>query len=322
MGPYGEFSRVLSVILGSEITYASISKGKESASGQITLDEMLNVYRVKKLNKDTKIYGLIGNPVEHSLSPRIFNSLFDTPNDNAVYIKFMVDRLEEFLDYFRSMNIGGFSVTMPHKIGIMGYLKNEVNEKARHIGAVNTVVVNNGELIGYNTDCDGAIEALSGKTDLRGKRVVVIGAGGASRAVVCGLAESKSIVTILNRTTEKAKDIAADFGCGYGQLSDLGSIDYDILINVTSVGMGRPEESPVPANLIKEGAIVFDMVYKPLMTRLLREAESKGCTIIDGLEMLINGDLRQFKLWTGRDADGRSVKEMVLSHLENAGYQN
>ncbi len=315
MGSYGQFSRILSVILGSQMTYASISKGKESAKGQLAIKDMLNIYRIKKLNRNTKIAGLIGNPVEHSWSNVMHNAAFDKMNINAVYLKFKVDKLKEFIEYFRSLNILGFSVTIPHKIEVMKYL-DYIDKKAKEIGAVNTVVVKNRKLIGYNTDSDGAMKALKNKTELEGKKVVVLGAGGSARAIAYGLREDNAKVTILNRTTNNAKSMADDFDCNYGSLNDLKHIDYDILINATPVGM-YPDvnKSPISLNFIKKNTVVFDIVFNPYKTKLLKDAEKNGCAIIPGIEMLINGNILQFKLWTGKDAPKQLIRNKAINYL-------
>lgn len=323
MGSYGQFSRILSIILGSQITYASIEKNKESASGQLTIDEMINFYRIKKLNKNTKIVGLIGNPVGHSWSHIIHNVGFDKLNINAVYLKFQVDKLKEFIDYFKKLNTLGFSVTIPHKIEVMKYL-DETDEKAKEIGAVNTILIKNKKLFGYNTDCDGAIKALKSKTDLKNKNAVLLGAGGTTRTLAYGLrGENVNNITILNRTIGKAKIIAEDFDCDYGSLYDLKNIDYDILINTTSVGMFPDiNNSLVQPNLIKKNAVVFDIVFNPYKTKLLKDAGKKDCIIIPGFEMLIYGAMLQFKLWTGKNAPEHLMRKKVMDYLKNASYQN
>ncbi|MBI2101553.1 shikimate dehydrogenase [Candidatus Woesearchaeota archaeon] len=320
MGGYGKFSRILSIILGSQVTYASTGKGKESAGGQLTMNEMVEHYRIKKINKNTKIVGLIGNPVEHSWSHIMHNAAFDRLDINAVYLKFQADKLKEFIEHMKNLDIIGFSVTIPHKVEVMRYL-DEIDKQAKGISAVNTIVVKNGRLIGYNTDCPGAIKSLKRITELKGKNAVVLGAGGAARAIIYGLMENKSNVKILNRTAEKAKLLADYFKCDYGSLDDIKKTDYDILINTTPAGM-HPHigGSPVPPDCIKNGAVVFDMVFNPYKTKLLVEAEKRNCRIIAGFEMLIHGALLQFKLWTGKEAPERLMRLKVMEFLKNAGH--
>ena len=317
MGSYGQFSRILGIILGSCIDYASAENGKGLAAGQLSTEEMNSEYNAMSINKNTKIAGIIGNPVEHSWSHVIYNAAFGKMNINAIYLKFKVDRLGEFIGYFKRLNILGFSVTIPHKVEVMKYLDG-IDEKAKAIGAVNTIVSKNKKLIGYNTDCGGAILALKSKTQLKGKNAVILGAGGSARAIAYGLMENCANVTLLNRTLEKAKSIAGDFGCGFGALSDLSKKDYDILINSTSVGMHpNVNASPIPARMIKKGAVVFDIVFNPLKTKLLKEAERKGCITIPGLEMLLHGNALQFKLWINKEAPFNLMRERALGYAKN-----
>lgn len=319
MGSYGKFGRILSLALGSQVTYASVENGKESASGQPKIHELVSHYRIKKLNKNTKIAGLIGNPVEHSWSDIMHNAGFGKLGINAVYLKFRVDRLREFFGYFRQANALGFSVTIPHKIDVIKYL-DEIDEKAKEIGAVNTIAIRNKKLIGCNTDCGGAMLALKEKTSLKSKNAVILGAGGSARAIAYGLREENAgSITLLNRTVEKAKVAARDFGCGYGPLCDLKNMNYDILINTTSVGMHPDADaSIIPSRLIKKGSVVFDIVFNPFKTKLLKDAEKKGCKIVPGFEMLVNGAMLQFKLWTNKDAPEKLMREKVMEHLKNA----
>lgn len=318
MGPYGEFSRILSIILGSAVTYASISHGKESASSQIALNEMKNVYRIKNLNKNTKIAGLIGNPVEHSWSHIIHNSAFEKLGINAVYLKFRVDKLKEFIEYFRNMNALGFSVTIPHKVQAIDYL-DEIDKTAKAIGAINTIVARNKKFIGYNTDCNAAMHALQEKTVLENKKVVILGAGGSARSIAYGLIENKSDATILSRKIQNAKSLGEYFKCNYGSLNNLKNIDYDILINTTPVGMyPYINASPIPLNLVKKNKVVFDIVFNPYKTKLLEYAKNKGCTTIHGLDMLVNGAALQFKLWTNKDAPQKFMRKKVLDFINNS----
>ena len=321
MGPYGQFSRVLSVILGSKITYASVQSGKESATGQLTISEMLD-YRIKNLNKNTKIFGLIGNPVEHSCSHIIHNASFEKTKTDAVYLKFRVDKLKYFVDYFRKLNSGGFSVTIPHKIEVMRYL-DEIDDKSKEIGAVNTILVEDGKWIGCNTDCDGAMQALKEKTRLKGKKVALLGSGGSARAICYGLKENGADVVILNRTVKNAKLLAERFDCSYQNLYGLNKVKYDILVNTTPIGMyPYIHSSPIKKDSILEGSVVFDIVFNPPKTRLLQDAEKRNCKIVHGIEMLIKGSALQFKLWTGKKAPLKSIRKKVLTNLENDSNQN
>ena len=321
MGSYGQFSRILSLILGSNMTYASLEKGKESADGQLTVRELVEYYRIKQLDNNTKIFGLIGNPVEHSWSHIIHNAAFDRLKINAVYLKFRVDKLQEFIEYFRKLNVGGFSVTIPHKIDVMRYL-DHIDKKAEKIGAVNTIAVKKNKLIGYNTDCDGAVQALNDVVDIRGKQVLVLGTGGAARAIVYGLKENGAKPLVLSRSIEKAAKFAEEFDVHHGRMEDIGKLEYDVLVNATPAGM-YPDvnKSSIPLEFVPSNAVVMDMIFNPHKTKLLKEAARKKCMIVSGIDMLINQAALQFKLWTSKEAPVILMKN-ILNHLKNAGNQN
>ena len=315
MGDYGQFSRILSLIYGSEIAYASANQNS-SAPGQLTSFEMSKIYLAKKLNEKTKIAGLIGNPVEHSFGHIIHNAAFENLGINAVYLKFKVDKLKEFIEYFKDKNVLGFSVTAPHKVEVMKYL-DKIDKKAKKIGAVNTIVAKNRKFYGYNTDCDGAMQALEQKTALKGKNVAVLGAGGASRAIIYGLKEKKSNVTIFNRTADNAKKLAGEFGCNYGLLKDAGKYKYDILINTTPVGMSpNVDRTPIKTQEIGRNTVVFDIIFNPMRTKLLKEAETRGCRTISGFEMFIKQAVLQTKLWAGKNAPENLMRQKVFEYGE------
>jgi len=266
------------------------------------------------LSSNTLIYGIIGNPVRHSLSPIIHNKAFKRIGKDAVYLTFEVNDLQDAIKGIRALGIRGVSVTIPFKSEVISYL-DEVEQTAKKIKAVNTILNNEGVLIGYNTDWIGAIEALKEMTDLDGKRVLILGAGGSARAVVYGLKESGSHVIITNRSPSKAKELAEEFGCMY--LENALILGVDIVINCTPVGMYPMEkETPLPKEALREGMIVMDLVYYPLRTRLLKEAEEMGCKTIDGLSMLSHQAALQFRLWTGIKPNIREIKNDLKEALE------
>lgn len=324
MGESGLISRILAQKFGSYMTFASLEKGKESAPGQITIYELLNLYHFKRTNTETKIYGLIGNPVAHSISPSIHNTAFAEKGLNWVYIPFKTENVTTTFSGLKEIDIQGCSVTIPHKQSIMELL-NEIDPLARRIGAVNTVVNRNGKFWGYNTDCDAAIVALKevvgqGNLSLKGKTILVVGAGGASRAIAFGLHKEGANVIITNRTDEKAEMLGMDIGCKYCKMQELNNLKIDILVNATSVGMyPNIDEIPVPANALKSNMIVFDTVYNPLETRLLLEAKNRGCITVSGLAMFINQAAAQFELWTGQKAPKELMTKVAYSKLVGAG---
>ncbi len=325
MGEYGVISRILYKKFGGYLTFASLQKGKESAPGQISIHELLHVYQARNQDKNTALYGLIGNPVAHSISPVIHNTLFKEMHLNNIYVPFRVDKIGEFIREFRALDVKGYSVTIPHKESVINHL-DAIDPMAGKIRAVNTVVNKNGQLVGYNTDCKAAIQALEdvyqasgmdAKNDrLKGRRVTLLGAGGASRAIAFGLQERGAQVTVVNRNYERAQSLAGDVGCFSKKSDDLPSLEADILINATPVGM-FPEvnETPIDRGLLKPGMIVFDTIYNPMETRLLREAKSQGCKIIGGLPMFVNQAAAQFELWTGLKPPRKLIENIANKKL-------
>ncbi len=315
MGELGQFSRIMGKILGSKIAYASLQKDKESAPGQMSLKELNEIYRIKKLDKNTKIFGLIGNPVEHSFSHVVHNAAFENSDMDAVYLKFDVDKLKEFVSNIKKHNMGGFSVTIPHKVGIMKYL-DRIDKKAREIGAVNTITIESKRLHGYNTDCDGAMQALEGKADLDGKNTIILGAGGSARAIAYGLLNRNAKITVLGRAIEKTKKMADGFGCNFDSLENIGKYDYDILINTTPVGM-HPlvNKIPIPQKNVRSGTIVMDIIFNPRETKLLKEAKKRKCETINGTEMFLNQAFLQFKLWTGKKAPEELMRKKLAEAM-------
>jgi shikimate dehydrogenase len=266
-------------------------------------------------NSDTELYGVFGDPVAHSLSPVMHNCAFSYMGLNATYLAFRVKDIRSAVTGIRGLGIKGVSVTIPHKIAIMEYL-DELDDMAKTIGAVNTVINRHGKLSGYNSDCAGAIAALTEKTDIQGKTAAIIGAGGAARAIGFGLRSKGGNVTILNRSAHKGERLAADIGARFCPLSELEREKYRILINTTPLGMTpNTETSPVPKGYLEKGMAVMDIVYNPLKTRLLKDAKTAGCTIIDGAAMFVYQGVFQFELWTGKKAPADVMREAVLKHL-------
>ncbi len=266
----------------------------------------------------TKWFGVIGNPIEHSLSPLIHNSGFKKLNINSAYLAFKVEDVKNAIDAIKEFGISGYSVTIPHKVSIMEYL-DEIDPLAKKVGAVNTVLVKNGKLIGYNTDVAGAINPLKKITFLKGKNVFVVGAGGAARAIVLGLVNEKAKVTIFNRDFSHAQKLAKEFSVSAKELNELNSLsnDCDIIINATPVGMfPNVKESPVDESFFKKGMIVFDIVYNPLETKLIKNAKKKGCKVIPGVEMFLNQAYTQFEMFTNKKAPVELMRKVVLKELK------
>lgn len=260
----------------------------------------------------TNLYGVIGNPIRHSLSPVLHNGAFRRMGLNAVYLAFEVQNLREAVAGIRGLGIRGVSVTIPFKTEIISLL-DEIDEWAKEIHAINTILNREGRLIGYNTDWSGAIEALEKRVRLEGKRVLLLGAGGAARAIGYGLKKRNAEILICNRSLERGKALAEELGCRCEPLPAIKDFEAELLINATSVGMHpHDRESPVPKGLLRQGMTVMDIVYRPLRTRLLREAQECGCEIVDGLEMLAYQGAKQLELWTGRKPDVGLIRDDLL----------
>jgi shikimate dehydrogenase len=271
---------------------------------------------VEMIDAQTQLYGIIGNPVRHSLSPIIHNGAFRRMGLNAVYLAFEVKDLKEAIDGIRGLGIRGVSVTIPFKTQVIPFL-DEVEVVAEKIKAVNTIVNEGGRLVGYNTDWRGALEALEEKVDLMGKKVLLLGAGGAARAIGFGLKEKSCEVIVSNRSPDKAKELAKDLGFIHQPLTSISELKMDVTINATSAGMSPHDaESPLPKKNLKEGMVLMDIVYWPLRTKLLQEAEGRGCRTIDGLEMLARQGAGQFEIWTGRKPEINQIKEDLRRVLE------
>ena len=320
MGGPGLMTRVLGPAFGSFLTYGTLEQGKESAPGQPSCDELMNYYRIHRISRGTAITGIIGSPVVHSASPAMHNRAFAELGLDFVYLPFEVADLVEFVHRFvrpstreLDWNLRGLSVTIPHKSAVIPLL-DEVNESAGKAGAVNTIVVNAGRLIGHNTDVQGAMEPLEKMCRLDGVSCGVIGAGGAARAVICGLLERGALVSVFARNVEQAAGVNESFGVGVSPIESLASSDVRIIINTTPVGMrGHSERStPVPSEALKGRLIVYDLVYNPVDTRLLIDAKAVGCQTISGLEMLIAQAALQFELWTGKKPPMDEMRRAAL----------
>jgi len=268
------------------------------------------------IDAQTQLYGIIGNPVWHSLSPIIHNGAFRRMGLNAVYLAFEVKNLKETMDGIRGLGIRGVSVTLPFKTQVIPLL-DEVEGLTGRIKAVNTVVNEGGKLIGYNTDGRGAIEALEEKVDLKGKRVTLLGAGGAARAIGFALKTRDCEVIISNRTIDRGAGLAKELMCIHQPLSSIEGLDVNVIINATSAGMHPcDEESPLPKKVLKKGMTVMDIVYRPLQTKLLRDAEEIGCLTINGLEMLSHQGAAQLEIWTGKRPSVLQIKNDLRRALQ------
>ena len=326
MGEAGIMTRILGASRGSYLTYGPLDAESATAPGQLSARELREVYRVHQINHHTEVTGLIGNPVKHSFSPQIHNAAFAAKGINAVYLPLEVSKLERFMRLMadprtREMDwsLRGLSVTAPHKREVMLHL-DWIEDAAQAIGAVNTIVVQDERLHGYNTDATAALAPLREEIELKHARVAVIGAGGAARALLWSLREACARVTVFARDIERARETAEQFEADYARLDGASFGEFEVVINATPLGMrGKSEfETPALAAQLRGAKVAYDLVYNPRETRFMREALTANCQAIGGLEMLIAQAAEQFKLWTGTDAPLEVMRvageKAVMSH--------
>ncbi len=313
MGEFGFAGRVLALRSGSPLVYAAIEKA--TAPGQLGLDAMIDLYRAEQITRRTRVYGVIGDPIGHSLSPLLHNTAFHARKFDAVFVPFLVRDLRDFLRAMKSFGVEGVSVTIPHKERILNYLDG-CDPLAERIGAVNTLVVRSGgRLYGYNTDYVGVLRSLERRLRLAGSRVLLFGAGGAARAAAFALAQAGSIVCVSARRVERARALARAVGGQVVQRADLRREYFDAIVNCTPVGMYPKGGSPLdPAEL--NCRIVMDMVYRPRETELLRIARRKGIETISGVEMFLAQGFAQYEIWTGERAPENAMRRAIISTLD------
>ncbi len=324
MGSAGIASRILAPARGAFLTYSPLEDARASAPGQINAKDLRDLYHVPRLNRQTEIMGLVASSVSHSLSPYIHNAAFAASDLNAVYIPFEVRDAATFLRRMAhprtrelEWNLRGLSVTMPHKVAVIEHL-DWVETSAREIGAVNTIVVEDGELRGYNTDAVGFISPLREKgLQLRGARCAVIGAGGAARSALWSLQQEGARVTLFARGVDKARPVAEEFGADCEQLEGAIFGGFDLVVNATPLGTRgeREDQTPALSSQLRGARLAYDLVYKPQETRFLREALDAGCEQLGGIQMLVAQAAEQFQLWTGLSAPLDVMKNAVLRKL-------
>lgn len=268
-----------------------------------------------KITGTTLVYGIMGNPVSHSMSPAMHNQAFEDCGLDGVYVPFPVEDVAGAMAGFRALGVRGVSVTIPHKKAIMRYL-DVIDPVAKKIGAVNTLVCEDGWIKGYNTDWIGSNRALETKLSLAGKDVIVLGGGGSARAIGFGLVEAGANPVIVCRNEEQGTELACSLDCPWYPLTALDELQADCLVNGTSVGMGDLADlSLVSPEKVGDFGVVMDIVYAPLETKLLRDARAAGCITIDGLQMLLLQGAAQFELWTGKTAPVERMRKVVYGHF-------
>ena len=338
MGEAGLISRVLGKKFNAFLTFASLDASTGTAPGQIGIIDMKRLYRWDAIQTDTKVYGVVGHPIAHSMSPAIHNAAFDRVGRNGVYLPLLVNPgfesfkafMESFVP-FEGLHLSGLSVTIPHKENALRYLKEkgaDVEPLAEQIGAVNTIVIEDGKLRGFNTDYAAILDCITGKLQitreqLAGYRVAVIGAGGTGRAAVAALAACGATVVIYNRTREKADALAAEFTGRTGKvvaasMKKLCDSCCQIYINTTSIGMHpNVDQSPLDDSAVNfsPDTLVFDAVYNPIRTKLIQQAETAGAKTVGGIEMFVRQAGGQFSAWTGTEAPLELMRDVVEGKL-------
>jgi len=312
MGEIGLPARVLALRAGSALAYAAADQ--TTAPGQLSVGEMRGMYRAEKLDRRTRVYGVIGNPIAHSLSPLMHNAAFAARHVNAVLLPFLVDDLKDFLAACPKFGVKGFAVTLPLKQAIIPHL-DAFDPLAARIGAVNTVVVRgDGGLYGYNTDYVGVLRSLSSRVALKGSRVLLLGAGGAARAAAFALVEAGALVCICARREAQAVALARAAGGVAIARSKLKGEFFDAIVNATPIGLRRSDGAPLRADELN-CRVVMDMIYRPMRTKLRKLAERRGIETVSGAEMFIAQGIAQWEIWMGERAPIATMRRVTLAAL-------
>src|SRR5271157_2353374 len=315
MGEQGIISRVLGVRAGSIFTFGSATRGEETAPGQVTAAGLRDIYRIDMVDAATQVYGVAGDPVSHSMSPIMMNTAFRRETVNAVYLALHAKTLKDLMACVNDIPLRGLSITLPYKQDIVPLLSNS-DALTRQIGACNTLVrAQDGKLYGFNTDVAGIVVPLEQRLTLQGAKILIVGAGGAARAAAFGLKNKGAEVFITNRTAEKGQALARQAKAKYLKRADVAKSSFDVIINATPLGMGSNKQSPLEEKELNT-KFLFDLVYVPAETKLVKMAKAKNIQIIPGLEMFVQQGARQFEIWTGKPAPIAEMAFVVGKALE------
>lgn len=331
MGDIGTPSRILAGRFGAPFTFATFSHERTLAPGQLSFEQMKDVYHYDSLNAETEVYGVIGDPIGHSMSPLIHNAAFRHLKMNKVYLPFRIPRddLGGFLADAPALGIRGLSVTIPHKEAVVRLLS-KVDGAVRGVGAANTLLFSGSEIVGLNTDYRAAMESLeealtqNGESDefLKRSTALVLGAGGAARTIAQGLKRRGCEVVVAGRTAQRSERLAQRIGCRFIDWNSRHDVSADLLINCTPVGMHpNVDETPYERHYLKPSMLVFDTVYNPESTLLVKEARARSCRVITGVEMFIGQAALQFKLFTNQEAPTNVMRETLRRAIGPARYQ-
>lgn len=328
MGELGIPSRILCGRFGSPFTYATFNPERSLAPGQLSFEEMTRVYGYDRINRETDVYGVIGDPIAHSYSPLLHNAAFQALNLNKVYVPFKIppEELDLFIEHATALGIKGLSVTIPHKEAVLKKLT-QLNGAVRAVSAANTVLFSGKEVVGYNTDYRAAVDcledALGGSQEdyspLTGRTVLVLGAGGAAKAVAIGARRRHADLLVSNRTPERAAALARMVDGKTVDWNARHMVTVDVLVNCTPIGMHPSlDESPYDRNRLRPSMLVFDMVYNPESTLLIKDARTRGCNVVTGIEMFVRQAKEQFKLFTGQDPPLDLLRETLRRAISPA----
>lgn len=306
MGESGQITRILGPIFGNFIDYSLLEAKEATAPGQLLLDDLLNIYRYRSLNGQTQIFSLIGDPVDKSVGHIAHNKAFQELHCNAVYVKMQIkpEEIEGFFSQIKGLPFKGLSVTMPLKESLFPFLQN-IDPDAQKIGAINTLLIESGAIEGTNTDGRGALDAIEKKEKVNGKKIVVLGAGGAAKGIAFEAKKRGAELLILNRTAEKALALAGELECRGGGLDSLGDEKYDMIINTT------PDEMPIDPQFILPHKLAMDIKTRPKDTAFLLEAAKRDCVLVYGYEMWINQAVLQWKAWFKDKYDLSKVEAVI-----------
>lgn len=315
MGDQGIISRILGLRAGSIFTFASAQSGEETGPGQIAARTLAETYRIDKLDAATRVYGVAGNPIKHSLSPVMLNAAFRRERVDSVFLALQVTKLADLLTLVHEAPLHGLAVTMPLKLGILKHLE-KTDPLSEKVGACNTIVRSQeGKLYGFNTDVAAIVRPLEKRLHLKGARVLVMGAGGAARAAVFGLVDKGAEVFVMNRTAADGQKLARQAKAKTFKREQLAKTSFDVVLNATPVGMHgvKPNHILEPKEI--NARVVFDLVYNPIDTPLIRMAREKNIPVITGMEMFVHQGARQFEIWTGKPAPEDEMMRVVIHAL-------
>lgn len=330
MGDIGVPTRILAGKFGAPFTYATFHHERALAPGQLSFHDMTEVYHYDRINSETDVYGVIADPIGHSLSPLVHNTAFAHLKLNKVYVPIRVpsEDLSPFIDEAPQLGIKGLSVTIPHKEQVVKKLT-QADGAVRGIGACNTVVFDRHTRLGYNTDYRAAMSSLetamrrAGRAhgSLSGRTALVLGAGGAGKAIAYGLIRREAKVVLADGVAERADELAKRLGCRSVEWSMRHTVSADLLVNCTPVGMHpNVDETPYDKHHMRPSTIVFDAVYNPENTLLVKDARSRNCTVITGVDMFVRQACLQFKLFTGQDGPAELMRDAVKRAIGPAKY--